>query len=353
MRNPNHLLPIYLSLGLVCVLISQTQAQTSSVLSSGEWYKIPVVEDGVYALTSDYLSALGIDVSSLDPTDISLHGYGGGMLPQSLESQRFEDLPAMASQGVGLSDGSFDANDRLLFYAQGPHQVSLVSGENYYRHTLNLYSDTAFVFLGIGAGTNNPVRIYSPQVASTTTTLDWFPEVRWIEVEETNRDQSGREWYENPLESGSGRTYSFSTPGFAAGAGPVHVRAGVMIHSYAEAPVSVALNGSELGEISTTPTTGGAYSLKGVDAEDVFSQTSTNLGANTEVTLSFQSASVSVSNAYPNYLTLTYPRQLQATSGEALAFTTTHFAGTPVEIALENATGYTVWDVTDPQTPQK
>ncbi|HAA22026.1 MAG TPA: hypothetical protein DCP28_25905, partial [Cytophagales bacterium] len=351
MRNPNHLLPVHLSLGMVCAFVAYSHAQTSSVLTTGEWYKIPVVEDGVYALTSDYLSTLGIDVSALNPDEIGLYGYGGGMLPQPLSADRFEDLPAIATQGVGLADGSFDTSDRLLFYAQGPNEVSFISGENYYEHTLNLYSDTAYVYLGIGVNSSSATT-FIPSSISGAASMDWFPEVRWVEIEETNRDQSGREWYENPLESGSGRTYTFATPNFASQGGAVQVRAGVMIHSYAEAPVVVALNGVEIGEIATTPTTGGAYSLKGVEADDVFVRTGPNLNDNTEVTLSFQSASVSVSNAYPNYLTLTYPRQLRGTPGEPLTFTSDHFLGTPVQIEIDNVSGYTLWEVTDPQSPR-
>ena len=43
---------------------------------SGEWYKIGVVEDGVYKIDYSFLNDMGVDVSSLSSDAINIFGNG-------------------------------------------------------------------------------------------------------------------------------------------------------------------------------------------------------------------------------------------------------------------------------------
>lgn len=54
---------------------------SSSVLSSGTWYKLAVTATGVYKVDKSVLQALGVSTQGLDPKTIQLYGNGGGMLP--------------------------------------------------------------------------------------------------------------------------------------------------------------------------------------------------------------------------------------------------------------------------------
>ena len=52
---------------LIFFAVSQTSmSQQSSVLQSGNWYKIAVTEDGIYQITYDDFQNLGINISNLE-----------------------------------------------------------------------------------------------------------------------------------------------------------------------------------------------------------------------------------------------------------------------------------------------
>ena len=356
MRKRIHLAPITLTLALLWSYCLPTTGQSASVLSSGQLYKIPILEDGVYALTQTYLQGLGINTNTLNPQQLHLFGYGGGMLPQALSSPRYEDLPQLAVQGVGLTDGSFDANDRLLFYAQGPHNTTYRTEQRLYSHELNLYSDTAYVFLKIADIPPIQVTTRANESPSNPTQLTWFPDVAWVEREQTNRDQSGRQWYENPLESGTRRDYVLNTPNRIT-QDSLHLRVGVMIHSYATAPIATYLGETLLGTITTPNSISGTYQQKGWEGSASYAMAASGLAGSDETTvgLQFTAASSSVSTGYPNYLTLTYPRRLRARPDLSpwLWFHSYHRAGTASTVLLENATGYTIWETTNPTSPKR
>ncbi|GAB5409711.1 MAG: hypothetical protein BalsKO_20760 [Balneolaceae bacterium] len=46
-------------------------------LSSGNWYKIPIGEKGLYQLNQSYLQDLGIETTSIDPRNIQIWGTDG------------------------------------------------------------------------------------------------------------------------------------------------------------------------------------------------------------------------------------------------------------------------------------
>ncbi|MEL6844404.1 MAG: hypothetical protein AAFP02_14425, partial [Bacteroidota bacterium] len=63
-----------------------------SVLSEGTWYKLGVVETGMYKLDQAFLNSIGINTSGLDPRNIQIYGNGGGMLPQANSVPVHDDL---------------------------------------------------------------------------------------------------------------------------------------------------------------------------------------------------------------------------------------------------------------------
>ncbi|HAP70459.1 MAG TPA: hypothetical protein DCR04_12185, partial [Flavobacteriales bacterium] len=125
----------------------------TSVLATGNWYKIAVSQDGLYRITRNDLEAMGMDVNAIDPRRLNVYGNGGSMLPQANSAFRHDDLQQNAIEVVGEADGSFDANDYIVFYAKGPHswvQDSSVCG--LFRHEFNVYSDKAYYFITADRG---------------------------------------------------------------------------------------------------------------------------------------------------------------------------------------------------------
>ena len=58
-------------------------SQNSSILSTGDWYKISTTRDGIYKIDYSDLENLGVNLSNLTFSSIKLYGNGKGMLPES------------------------------------------------------------------------------------------------------------------------------------------------------------------------------------------------------------------------------------------------------------------------------
>lgn len=162
-------------------------------LSSGTWYKIPIGEKGIYQLNQSYLQDLGIDVSSINPRNIQVWGTDGYALPErnSDERPKFSQFPIIVE---GEGDGSFGANDRVIFYGNSPHKESR-SG-NSFIHNIHPYSDSSFVFLTVGASGGRRLSASNSNLAASSTITE-FDDFVWKEEELTKtetKQKSGRYW---------------------------------------------------------------------------------------------------------------------------------------------------------------
>ena len=169
---------------------------SSSVMAVGDWYKIGVVEDGVYQMKSDDLEQLGIDVENLDPQTLNIFGNGYGQLPYENSIDRPDDLLQTAIYIEGEADGSFDDSDYILFYANGPNTWKFDESTNRFKHSKHLYSDSSYYFIGIN--TSLPAkRIQS--ISSTgsppTVQVNTFNDFAFHEIDRENVLKSGRSWY--------------------------------------------------------------------------------------------------------------------------------------------------------------
>ena len=186
---------------LLCLVGVQSYAQfDNSVLADGQWHKIAIAEDGVYKIDRDFLtSALGLDVQNLDARTLKVYGNGGRMLPQANDVDRPTDLIQNPTFAEGLTDGSFDAGDYLLFYGLGPHQLEIRNDRIHYEN--NVYSDSAFYFITYGG---DPAESMESRVdiSGNFPTRNVYQHLLSHEIDERNilksglsRGGSGREWY--------------------------------------------------------------------------------------------------------------------------------------------------------------
>ncbi|MCU0442372.1 MAG: type IX secretion system sortase PorU [Bacteroidia bacterium] len=174
------------------LVFGKTSYATTSLLATGQWYKISVNQSGVYVLTKAYLKSIGINADAIDPRTIKIYGYSG-MLPQRNNAPRFDDLLENAIVVEGESDGVFDENDRVLFYGDAPTQWSYNANTQRYDHVTHLYSDVTCYFLTVG-GTQG-IRIQQAPVAGTpTATVNQYDHLYVYEKEVYNLIKSGRRW---------------------------------------------------------------------------------------------------------------------------------------------------------------
>ena len=116
---------------------------TESALSKGKWIKLGVNETGLYKLTYQDITGLGIN-----PDKVQVYGYGGALLEEDFaKGTYFNDLPEVALWKNTGSDGIFNNGDFILFYAKGSIYWTK-NINNTYSRVRNHYSDKAYYFLG-------------------------------------------------------------------------------------------------------------------------------------------------------------------------------------------------------------
>ncbi len=339
-----------------------TQARTASassfaansVLRSGEWYKLAVTASGIYKIDKSVLQALGLNTQNIDPKKLQVYGNGGGMLPQPNSAPRPDDLQENAIVVAGEADGKFDDGDYALFYAQGPHTWAYDTTQQQFRHTYNLYSDTAYYFLRVNyeAGLRVGTRAPAP---GATQTISTYEEHLFHEQDLKNMVYSGREWYGEEFSSFSAsRDISFAVSDVAPNS-EVQLTAALMANSPAACSFTVNLNGQELGSQSIPSRGTYDYHPEGTNSTITYTLNQQALGNATDykVNLAFGTGGSSTSLGYLNYLELIYKRQLKL-YGEQTSFRSVASLAAPVSaFSIAGApAAATVWDVTNPQHPE-
>ncbi len=178
----------------------------TSELFDGEIFKIAVYETGVYKI--DYLflkDSLGIDIDNINPDKIRILGQGGGMLPESIDVERYDDLEELAIQVIGDEDNQFNGDDYVLFYAEGPDKWYYNNTNQEYNRPINIYTNQNYYFIKIG--TANGLRISNqPTLTSTDHSTSEYDDYQRFEEETFNllndfqdAQGSGRHWYGDPF----------------------------------------------------------------------------------------------------------------------------------------------------------
>jgi len=165
---------------------------TQSRLASGIWFRIPISRDGIYSLNSAYLTGLGLDVSSLDPSSLNIYGNDEGQLPYDNAEARLDDLQPKPILITGEGDGSFDSGDRVIFYAKGPDEWTYDADQEEFVHQKHAFSERSYVFLGIGIDPPLRIQTESPLSGQADLVLEEFDDYSFHEEDLENIIKSGR-----------------------------------------------------------------------------------------------------------------------------------------------------------------
>ena len=197
-----------LSMGMAVAGIHRFADQ--SLLSNGHWVKIRVSESGVCRMSFAQLREAGIE-----PTQVRVFGYGGGMLTQDFQMKKIDDLPQ-----VPVYVGS----DYVLFWVQGPvswtYDAELTPSR--FRHTRNPYSDYGYYFLSDNVGELLAPPMQEP-ISGTPTEVTTYPYYQVHEkdsvnlIDRTGISGGGREFYGEQFSTNQKRSFSFSTPNAIVG----------------------------------------------------------------------------------------------------------------------------------------
>lgn len=181
-----------------------------SVLSSGRWFKIGIDSTGVYRLTYNDLSNLGMDVDHLDPRNLRVYHNGGGLLNEINAQPRFDDLAELAIFVQGEEDGSFNSNDYVLFYARGPVTWQYDAQEGFFRHLPNAYEDHSYAFVTADLGRGRRIQPTSFPGTSGATLVTEFLDYQVYDKDNYNIINGGRTYYSDILDGNSSKTLNFT-----------------------------------------------------------------------------------------------------------------------------------------------
>jgi hypothetical protein len=225
---------------------AQRRYAAHSVLASGNWYKIGVVEAGVYKVDINLLNTLGLNTGNLSSASIRLYGNGGAMLNESNASQPLDDLVENAIDMNDGGDGVFNGNDFFLFYAPGTDRWEKDSLNQLFRFRKNLYADTSWFYLSIG-GTGKRMHT-APSAPNPTTTVSSFDEHLAYEKDLVNLLGSGKEWWGEAFGSPNpnNRSFAVEIPGLIVSE-PVRLRSTLASRSVgAVGSFAVAINNNRV-----------------------------------------------------------------------------------------------------------
>jgi len=321
--------------------------KSNSVLASGNWYKIAVQQTGVYKITYNDLSTMGLNPSSLDPRNIRVYGNGGGMLPEPCDEPRYDDLMENAIFISGESDGSFNQNDYILFYGESPDSWEWDAGSEQFKHAVHIYSDYTYYFITADLGPGKRISEQASVTDPATHVVEKFTDHKFIEEDDLNIVRTGRDWFESPsYEIQTTADYSFNFPGIDVSS-PVKMRTRVAARSSAPSNFKYFLNGSTLVEtlvVNAVSFTSDQY------ANTAISESEFNVSGSGFTLKVTYSRPLSGSIGWMDYIALSARRNLRFGSGQLAFRDPLSFApGNIAEYTLSNATqSVLVWNVTDP-----
>jgi hypothetical protein len=187
----------------------------SSVLSSGNWYKIGITQTGIHKLSKSFLNSMGINTNNLDPTKLRVFGNGGKMLPEKNGDFRHDDLIENAIKVVLTNDGSFDY---ALFYATGTTELVKTNAANglKFRFLKSLYSDTSFYFVNIGDAQGKRISSKPSLSQSADFTSTSYDYVNIHEEDITNFGKSGKSFYGEYFDLTNTYSFSWNDGGFVS-----------------------------------------------------------------------------------------------------------------------------------------
>lgn len=173
----------------------------NSKLNTGDWYKIEIkdngdgLSEGIYRITKSFLEGAGINVSGVDPRTVKLYGNGGELLPETLYRPRPFDLEEIAVYFEGESDGQFNDNDFILFYARAVNNWKYDTLSNSFRHYLNYYSRSNYYWICFNTPDNGKRMVTSPSENSGSAIItSSFLEKTFYEPEQANLINEGNLW---------------------------------------------------------------------------------------------------------------------------------------------------------------
>jgi hypothetical protein len=324
--------------------ISQTSKTAgvilNSVLATGDWYQFYVEKSGVYKISKSFLQQLGLDVSAVDPRKVKIYGNGGKMLPLLNSTFYPSDLAENAIEIVGESDGVFNNEDYILFYAEGVDTWNNESQTN-----VNLYDTKSYYYVTVQGNDGKRIPNMVQPTGASNLNLTSFDDYQFHELDLINIVRLGRQWFGESFDINQDQEFTFTFPNIDA-ATPVKLNITTASAAFTSTSFKVSANGQDVGTMSFSPLS-------------VNSEINYNLGnlnnisfpasETIKIKLSYNNNGVPGSKGYLDKIRLTAKSKLQG-YGKQFQFQYDLSSSSLgiVSYDFSNASGISrIWDVTD------
>ena len=316
---------------------------SSSVLAQGKFVKIHITNSGVYKLTYEDLTSMGVN-----PANVSIYGYGGTLLDQDFMKPKIDDLPECSIWMEKGSDGVFNAGDYILFYAQGVNSWTYDKSKSIFTHNVNYYSKYGYYFVTSDAGTGKKIKnkIVNIPINATIHPVEEFTDYQLHEKDLLNLAKGGKEFYGEPFNDITSYDFSFTFPNIVASR-PVIAHIDLAATASEQSSFTLTLNGGQPKTVSVNKIAGDNYE-QGTGASGIFNFTPQG------ETLNFSTSYArpnSTAVGYLNYLEINVRRQLKMI-GSSMQFQNVDYLGMNAynQYLLSSAgTNVQIWDITNPQ----
>ncbi len=321
----------------------------NSVLKSGKFVKIQIQESGLYRLTYEDIQGMGVN-----PANVRIFGYGGALLEQSFQLDKYDDLPELPIYMHKGADGVFNAGDYILFYGQGITQWKQESGKTTFTHTRNFYSNYGYYFVSSDAGVGKRITV-SDTVVDTTDAhpITTFHDYGVYEKDLVNlidpqgSNGGGREFYGETFYQTRSYNFVAQFPNIVTTT-PITTRLDVAAAvGNTSSQFILTIDGGQSNSLTVSPLSSSSSYTKAKTAHGTFSlnptQSTFTLGLRHSVT-------DNAGKGYLNYISLNVERNLKM-HGAAMFFrNASHVqsANNSLYTLASAGTSVKIWNITDP-----
>jgi hypothetical protein len=315
---------------------------SNSVLSSGKWVKIKILKDGIYKLTYSDL----LDIGLPDPSNPRIFGNGGEMLPIMNNVPRPDDLIENTIWIEKGSDNIFNEGDYILFYGKGPVSWTYNETEQFFIHSVHLYSEASYYFITSDAGEGKTLLYEEPANGNISHIVNTFDDFIFHENQVENLLKSGRQWFE-PLSTLTGNSFAFSLPNIVTSL-PVKIKGRVLARSAVSSLVNFSANNQPLQTLTLPPVNIGSNTSDYALANSITNTFYTGTD-DVNILIQFENNGYSTAKCWLDYIILNAKRKLIMEGGQ-MHFRNLESAGEG-NISLFKLSGADpstkIWDITD------
>lgn len=328
----------------------------NSILATGNFYKFSVSESGIYKIDANFLNQLGLNTGNINPKKLKIYGNGGRMLPLLNSENEHYGVPENAITVVGEDDNVFNAEDYILFYAEGPDRWNSDSQTH-----INAYTDKTYYYITT-EGVEDGKRIQEIVQPSGTpnVTITTFDDYQFHEEDNINLVRLGRRWFGDVFNIETEQTFDFNIPNLVTSE-PVTIGIKPAATSNATTTMSTLINGQvpqntngqPIFNFSFAPINDNAYASQnssGFQLRAGLLEEEVNINSeDVSITLNYNNDGVAGSIGYLDYITVEAKRELLGIN-EQFFFKHKDAASTTGigEYIIGNASNISqVWDVSN------